>query len=111
MKNIASNFSRLVLTLFLLVTFSGCANYWKGVGGRIARGENGIFADLSAYDSPGSGYSSSSSSYSSSSSTCTQCSGQGYVTRQDAWGSDSNGQLINQTHRERCTWCNGTGAR
>lgn len=109
MKN-AYNFSRLILALIVLIGLSGCVSYWEGVGGRIARGENGIFADLSAYDSPSSGSSYSGSS-TSSSSRCTQCSGQGYVTRQDAWGSDSNGNLSNRTHTERCTWCNGAGVR
>jgi hypothetical protein len=42
MKKIVYIFSRLVPTLFMLVTLSGCVSYWEGVGGRIARGETGF---------------------------------------------------------------------
>ncbi len=53
----------------------------------------------------------SSGSSSSSSSFCTQCGGQGRVKRQDAWGSDASGQLVDKYHWEVCTYCRGTGVR
>lgn len=73
----------------------------------------GGFHALCMHTGPTGSYGSSRSSGSStsSSSRCTHCGGQGRVKRQDAWGSDANGNLVDKHHYERCTYCNGTGVR
>lgn len=98
---------RWVIIAFAALALAGCALLPQGAQDWMVR--TGI-GDINPEggSSASSSYSSSSSSYSSS---CTHCAGQGQVKRQDAWGSDSNGQLVNKYHWEVCRWCNGTGVR
>ncbi|MDZ4406080.1 hypothetical protein [Prosthecobacter sp.] len=97
----------LALIAFTTVALAGCGLLPQGAQDWMVR--TGIGDINRDGDSGGSSYSSSSGS--SSSSSCTHCAGQGQVKRQDAWGSDSNGQLVNKYHWEVCRWCNGTGVR
>jgi len=71
----------------------------------------GSWADTSSSSSESGSSCSSTSGSSPTLSRCTNCGGQGQVKRQDRRGTDSDGNLVDEYHWERCGWCYGRGER